>query len=147
MCEKPQYRKAAVKEAGRVLKPGGILFAAFITRFAPFRHAASEEACWMIDHNEYAWELLEDGKHVKGEQFPSAYFAHPDEIQPLMESIGFQTKSILGCEGIVAGHENLVNQLLGERWEKWVDLNYVLGQEPSLYGASDHILYVGQKSS
>ena len=142
-----EERKAAVMEACRVLRPGKLLFAAFITRFAPFRHSASEEIDWVINNNDYAWKLLDNGKHVKGEQFPSAYFSHPDEIQPLMEECGFQTKVLMGCEGIVAGHENQVNQLKGDDWEKWVELNYNLGQEPSLFGASDHLLYVGQKSS
>ncbi len=140
-------RKAAMMEAYRVLKPGKVLFAAFITRFAPFRHSASEEVDWVISNNDYALGLLDDGKHVKGEKFPSAYFSHPDEIKPLMEDCGLQTKIIMGCEGIVAGHENKVNQLKGDDWEKWVELNYILGQEPSLFGASDHLLYVGQKSS
>jgi ubiquinone/menaquinone biosynthesis C-methylase UbiE len=107
-------RKAAVMEACRVLKPGKTLFAAFITRFAPYRHSASEEIDWLINNNDYAWELLNNGKHVKGKQFPSAYFSHPDEIQPLMEECGLQTKVLMGCEGIVSGHENQVNQLVGD---------------------------------
>jgi SAM-dependent methyltransferase len=142
-----EERKAAVMEACRVLKLGKILFAAFITRFAPFRHSASEEIDWVIKNNNYAWELLDSGKHVKGENFPSAYFSHPDEIKPLMEDCGLKTKILMGCEGIVAGHENQVNQLEGEYWKKWVELNYTLGQEPSLFGASDHMLYIGQKTS
>jgi hypothetical protein len=35
--------------------------------------------------------------------------------------------------------------LQGEDWDQWVDLNYRLGQEPSLYGASDHLFYIGEK--
>jgi hypothetical protein len=45
----------------------------------------------------------------------------------------------------VSRNEELVNELEGEEWEAWVDLNYELGQEPALYGASDHLLYVGEK--
>lgn len=50
------------------------------------------------------------------------------------------------CEGIVAGHQGKVHELTGQAWQAWVDLNYELGQEPALYGASDHLLYVGEKS-
>jgi hypothetical protein len=46
----------------------------------------------------------------------------------------------------VAGHEDKVNELTEGAWEAWVDLNYRLGQDPTLYGASDHLLYVGEKS-
>lgn len=28
-------------------------------------------------------------------------------------------------------------------WERWVELNERLGREPTLYGAADHLLYVG----
>lgn len=145
--QKKEDRKAAILEARRVVKPRGLMFAAFITRFAPFRHAASEEPEWLVNNYKYAFELLETGEHVKAKAFPSAYFAHPDEIDSLMAECNIQKVALMGCEGMVAGHENLVNEFEGEDWEKWVELNYRLGQDPSLYGASDHVLYVGKKSA
>jgi hypothetical protein len=51
----------------------------------------------------------------------------------------------VGCEGVVAGHEEQVNALEGEAWRAWVAWNYRLGQDPSLHGAADHLLYVGEK--
>lgn len=145
--QEKEEREVAILEARRVVKSGGLLFAAFITRFAPFRQAASEEPEWVIENYKYAFELLETGKHVKAKAFPSAYFAHPDEIDRLMDECNMQKVALMGCEGVVAGHEGLVNEFEGEDWEKWVELNYQLGQEPSLFGASDHILYVGKKSA
>jgi len=44
-----------------------------------------------------------------------------------------------------AGREQAVNPLRGEEWAAWVDLNDELGRRPSLHGACDHLLYVGQK--
>lgn len=140
-------RRKAIHEAKRILFPGGPIFATFITRFAPFRNSASNETDWVTNKNEYAYSVLRSGKHTKGEKFPDAYFAHPDEIQPIMEECGLTTITMIGVEGIVAGHEEEVNKLQGSDWDKWVDLNYELGSEPSLYGASDHILYIGKKSS
>ena len=138
-------RERAIQEAKRVLKPQGRLFAAFITRFAPFRHAAFAEPEWPVENPEYAARVLETGVHERPAAFAKAYFAHPVEIIPLMESCGLQTLMLIGCEGIVAGHEGMVNELEGEAWQRWVELNYRLGQEPSLYGASDHLLCVGEK--
>jgi hypothetical protein len=63
-----------------------------------------------------------------------------------MEDCGLRTLRLVGCEGVVAGHEAKVNELTGEAWAAWVDLNYELGQETALYGAADHLLYVGEKS-
>jgi S-adenosylmethionine-dependent methyltransferase len=142
-----QKRILAIQEAMRVLKPGGRLFAAFITRFAPFRYVANGEPAWLAENPDYALQLLETGIHDRPTQFAKAYYVHPDEVMPLMESCGLGTLRLVGCEGVVAGHQDKVNELTGEAWEAWVDLNYKLGQEPTLYGASDHLLFVGEKSA
>jgi S-adenosylmethionine-dependent methyltransferase len=139
-------RVQAVREAMRVLKPGGKFLAAFITRFAPFRYVANGEPVWLAKNPEYARQLLETGIHDQPTQFAKAYYVHPDEVVPLMESCGLKTLNLVGCEGVVAGHEDKVNELTEEAWESWVDLNYILGHEPTLLGASDHLLYVGEKS-
>lgn len=143
--QEKKEQKAVILEARRVVKRGGVVFAAFITRFAPFRHAASEEPQWVIENEKYTYELLETGKHVKAKVFPSAYFTHPDEVEPLMEECNILTIELVGCEGVVAGHESLVNELEGDAWEKWVSLNYQLGKDKALHGASDHLLYIGRK--
>lgn len=80
-----------------------------------------------------------------GNTFTQAYFAHPDEVLPLVASAGFEALALVGCEGVVAGHEERVNALTRADWERWVDLNYSLCREPTLYGASDHLLAVGRK--
>lgn len=138
-------RVQAVQEAVRVLKPRGRLFAAFITRFALFRYFANGEPGWLAENPEYARQLLDIGIHDRSTGFAKAYYVHPDEVRPLMEDCGLGTLSLVGCEGIGAGHDTKVNELVGEAWEAWADLNYRLGQEPTLYGASDHLLYVGEK--
>lgn len=141
-------RETAVAIAHKRLQPGGLIFAAFITRYAAFRDMVSGGyPDWISQYPERAQQLLETGRNPAGpgSGFPNSYFAHPDEIKPLMETAGFQTLALVGCEGIVAGHEDHINQLEGELWQKWVDLNYQFAHEPSLYGASDHLLYVGRK--
>jgi S-adenosylmethionine-dependent methyltransferase len=138
-------RVQAVQEGMRILEPGGRLFASFITRFAPFRDSAKNIPQWILENHDYAMRMLETGLHEKPTKFARAYFTHPDEIIPMMESCGLKTLRMVGCEGIVAGHEEMVNELQGEAWDAWVELNYRLGMEPTLYGASDHLLYVGEK--
>lgn len=140
-------RHAAVCEAYRVLRPGGLVFASFLTRFAPLRDLAIHSPAWIEEYPERYRQLLESGlnpAHATS-TFPDSYFAHPDEIEPLMSSGGFVMETIQGCEGLVAGHEEAINALVGELWESWVELNYRAGREPSLRGASDHLLYVGYK--
>lgn len=142
-----QDRQAAVREAWRVLRPGGLIFAAFITRFAPLRDLATHSPGWIFEHPDRYRQLLDEGVNParEGSAFPDSYFAHPDEIIPLMTSGGFRLEAIQGSEGLLAGHEDTVNALDGDLWDAWVDLNYRAGREPSLYGAADHLLCVGSK--
>jgi ubiquinone/menaquinone biosynthesis C-methylase UbiE len=140
-----EERIQAIREATRVLKPSGRLTASVVTRFAPFRESASSIPEWILENHDYALRMLDTGLHEEPSKWAKAYFTHPEEITPLMEECGLRTLLLLGCEGIVAGHEDKVNELEGEAWQTWVDLNYRLGKESSLYGASDHLLYVGEK--
>jgi SAM-dependent methyltransferase len=140
-------RLAAVREAYRVLRPGGLVFAAFITRFAPLRDVAVHSPRWILDHPNRYRLLLDEGQNPARDDsaFPDSYFAHADEIAPLMEDGGFREESLFGCEGILGGHEEAVNALEGELWDAWVELNYRLSREPTLRGAADHLLYVGSR--
>ncbi len=138
-------RQAALSEACRVLRPGGRLLAGFVSRFAPFRDAAVKYPDWLEKEPEYAERVLQTGIHDQPEGGWTAYFAHPNEIKPFMEEAGLQTLALMGTEGVAAGHENALNSLSGELWERWVALNYRLGQDPMLWGAADHLLYVGRK--
>jgi ubiquinone/menaquinone biosynthesis C-methylase UbiE len=141
-------RQQAVREAWRVIRPGGLIFAAFITRFAAFRELAKVSPSTFFEKRAEWEEILQTGIYRVGPgfSFTDAYFAHPSEIRPLMEEAGFETLDLIGCEGIVARNEEQVNLLTGEAWQAWVDLNYRLSKEPSLYGAADHLLYVGRKA-
>lgn len=133
-------RVLAIQEAMCALNPGCKLLAAFITRFAPFRYVANGEPGWLVANPEYPRQLLETRIHDRPTQFARAHSVHPDEVLPLMESCGLRNQCLVGVEGVVSGHEEKVNELTEEAWEAWVDLNYQLGQDPTLHGASDHLL-------
>ncbi len=140
-------RRRAVQEAKRVLKPNGLVFAAFIARYAPIRWAAKYEPSWILKHRDRLEQLLVSGALPAhpGEGFTDAHFVHPREIRPLMEGEGFETLDLIACEGVVSMIEEQVNALSGELWEAWVELNYRLGKDPSVHGAAEHLLYVGRK--
>jgi ubiquinone/menaquinone biosynthesis C-methylase UbiE len=137
-------RCQAVSQAMRILKPGGILFAAFITIFAPFRdYAATDPDTVFIERVEWL-KMLQDGRNF-GEGFPGAFFSHPDRLIPFMEGCGLETIKMIGVEGVVAAHEEKINLLQGKVLDFWVELNYRLGEDPACWGAANHLLYIGQK--
>jgi len=139
--------RRAIREARRVLRPGGLIFAAFITRYAPIRWAAKYGPGWIVEHRARLEQLLASGVLPAGPEggFTDAYFVHPTEIKPLMKGEGFETLDLIACEGVINMIETRVNELTGDAWEAWVELNYRLGRDPTVHGAAEHLLYVGRK--
>lgn len=140
-------RTRARDQARRIGKPGGWIFASFITRYAALRWAARNDPGLSGDSRAKHDELLARGYAAsdrEGQGFPNAYFARPAEVEPLMEAGGFETVALIGCEPLVSQNEEGVNALAGDLWEAWVEWNYRLGYEPTLRGAADHLLYVGR---
>jgi len=138
-------RTRAVGEAFRVLRPEGRVFASFITRYAPIRWAAKEEPGWPKIR-----ELLETGVYrtpTVTPGFTSSYYAQPSEVKPLLEGEGFQSLELVACEGVVSMIEDKINRLEGGIFDSWVELNYMLGKDPSVQGAAEHLLYVGCRPS
>ncbi len=139
-------RQRAVTQAVHKLKPRGVLVAAMLTRYAPLRYLAKHQPEVLANHPHIADELLTTGTCTTTNSFLThAYFAMPDEGPPLMEHAGLHMLQIRSCEGLVSGVEEQVNQLHGEAWERWVDLNYRVGEDPALWGVAEHVLYVGRK--
>ncbi len=142
-----EQRVQAVYEACRVLKPTGVLCAAFITRYSPIRDLAHRVPMQFVQERERWEEIIRTGVYRASPSlgFTNAYFAHPLEITPLMEQAGLETLDLIGVEGAVSRIEEKVNELTGEDWQAWVELNYRLGRDPVMHGAADHLLYVGRK--
>lgn len=142
-------RLCALAEARRVLRPGGWLFAAAISRFAPLldglRGPVFEDEAFarIVDRD------LTDGQHRnetgRVEFFTTAFFHHPDELAAEVREAGFELAGLFPLEGpgAVAGFH--------ERWEspgsrtKLLDLVRRVEREPALIGISPHLLAVGRR--
>jgi S-adenosylmethionine-dependent methyltransferase len=141
-------RRQTLAEAHRVLKPGGFLYAAFISRYAAIRWAAAHEPSWILEHPELTEMILTTGvlpPRGKSDTEFVAHFAHPTEVIPLCQRVGFEVVRVLGVEGLVSMVEDGVNALSGEAWDTWVDLNYRIAADPSIHGCVEHLLVVAVK--
>jgi S-adenosylmethionine-dependent methyltransferase len=141
-------RCQAIAECHRILKPGGTLMAAFITRYAPIKYCIPNEPTWPIENPELFKSIYEQGIFPpRGERDGEfvAYFAHPMEVSPLISSQGFEVETVLGVEGLASEIEEGINQLTGEAWDFWADFNYKVSADPSIHGGVEHLLVVATK--
>jgi len=139
-------RKMALQEAFDRLQKNGILFSSFISRFGLMSDLLMNNPNWIEDQTD-VWSVLEHGKddddHPRGGF--RGYFAQPREIAPLHEDIGFHTLVVAGVEPVIAADDESYNQLQGKQRQQWLDVLYSMSTEPSILGASRHLLYIGQK--
>lgn len=139
-------RRQALAEAYRVVNPGGLVLAAFITRYAAHRDAAIREPNFPLTDPEVSHQLLETGQlPPRPEGGFVAYMAHPTEVAPLCRGAGLDVETVLGVEGVVSMIDASVNALEGAAWDYWVDLNYTLASDPSIHGVVEHLLAICRK--
>jgi S-adenosylmethionine-dependent methyltransferase len=143
-----EQRQRALQEARRVLRPGGMLFAAFINRYDWHMWAASHDPLLPIRKLNTSEVVFSTGKlRARGDQPHEfvAYFTHPSEVSPLIWSAGCEHLETLSLEGLVGGYEAGVNALQGEAWDAWLAINWQAARDPSLFGASQHLLAVARR--
>ncbi|MFC1920438.1 class I SAM-dependent methyltransferase [Chloroflexota bacterium] len=141
-------RVTALKEAFTRLKPGGIIFSAFISRYGIWGDLI-ENIPEVIESQTEVRSVLDNGRDLEsgppeGIGF-RAYFATASEISPLHEEIGFETLVVAAAEPCISADDESYNKLEGKRRQMWLDLLYELSTEESIIAASRHLLYIGRK--
>lgn len=145
-------RLLALVEAGRVLKPGGVLLAVAISRFASALAGLFEGHLEDPAFQEIVARDLKEGQHRNPGDHPryftTAYFHRPWELGREIEEAGLEHERTLAVEGpgwMLANFD--------EHWgdpgrrARLLELVRALEEEPSLIGSSAHIMAVGRKGS
>jgi S-adenosylmethionine-dependent methyltransferase len=139
-------RKTALKEAVDRLREGGLLFSAFLSRFGVLADLLRNNPGW-IEDQAHVQSFVTKGK--RPDDFPRggfrAYSAHVSEIVPLHEAMGLETVFVSGVEPAISSDDAVYNRLEGRQRQLWLDLLYTISSDPSIMGASRHVLYVGRK--
>jgi ubiquinone/menaquinone biosynthesis C-methylase UbiE len=143
-------RDMALREAHRVLKKGGMLFAAAISRFASAIDVLVHDLLkdpFMFDAVK---ENIASGQHHNPTKsifnFTDAFFHLPLEFQKEIENAGFGVEQLLPIEGIAA-----VVRDIDKLWKDEEQRNHLLEiielteEDDCIIGASPHLLCVAQK--
>jgi ubiquinone/menaquinone biosynthesis C-methylase UbiE len=143
-------RIRALREAHRVLRPGGILAAAAISRFASTIDGLMRGFLDDEDFRAIVERDLRDGQHRnptgRPEWFTTAYFHLPDEVGEEVTEAGLRLESVLAVEGIGGMLPDIAERLADPaRQERMLRAVRRVEAEPSLLGASAHLLAIASR--
>jgi len=138
-------RLRALAEVRRVLRPGGQLFAAAISRYASALDGLRHDALQDPRFRTIVERDLKEGQHrnptERIDYFTTAYFHHPEELRAELSRSGLIVEGIYGLEGPGWLLSDVAARLNDPRCRG--DLLWVaraLEAEPSLLGVSAHLL-------
>jgi ubiquinone/menaquinone biosynthesis C-methylase UbiE len=143
-------RMRALRESDRVLTPGGVLFAAAISRYASALDGLARDLFADPRFTAIVEQDLTNGQHRNPtdrlDYFTTAYFHRPEDLRAEIEGAGFLIEGVYGLEG-----PGWFLPDLAERWahpRQRADLLRLARQlqaEPSVLGISAHLLAVARK--
>jgi ubiquinone/menaquinone biosynthesis C-methylase UbiE len=146
----PNDRARAVGEAVRVLKPGGRLFAAAISRWASALDGLARELLQDPRFRLIVERDLRDGQHrnptERLDYFTTAYFHRPEELGAEVRGGRLMLDGVFGVEGPGWILPDIVERMQdADRRETLLAVARMLETEPAVVGCSAHLLAVAQR--
>ena len=143
-------RVQALREAARVLRPGGLAAVAAISRFASLLDCLARDLLGDPAFVAAVSNDLRDGQHRNPTGnpvlFTTAFFHHPDELALEIEEAGLDLLCLLGVEGPGWLQANFDAAWADpERRAFLLEAARTVEAEPSLLGVSAHLMAFAQK--
>ena len=147
LLEEPD-RVKAVSAALKRLKPGGVLFAAFISMGGGLVYLLREAPEMIINSAEehFITPLIAGESCASTTAFTHAFFISQNEVLPFMSQFPLEKLHLFGQEGILAPNEQTVMAQPPEVAAAWLDLAEKLCEKEEYLSWAEHLMYVGRKA-
>lgn len=142
-----EARRQAVAEAARILKSGGLLFAAGINRLTYLRDFFRLFPHVVLARKAFHEQYLRDG-NLDPDHAPPIGFAHLSTYGEFRELFcgAFEELALVGVESFSAAWQPTLDDLAPAEAEAWLDLIEATGQTAEGLGFSDHFPYIGRRN-
>jgi SAM-dependent methyltransferase len=144
-------RVQALREARRVLRPGGRLLAAAISRAASALDGLSRGLLGDPRFAAMVARDLDEGQHRNATErldyFTTAYFHRPDELAEELAEAGLEVDAVVGIEGPGWLLPDIAERMRDQSSRSQVlQVARLLEVDPTVIGASAHLLAVGRRT-
>ncbi len=148
---KREHRIRAIREAGRLVKPGGIVVAAAISRFAAmldgYKHDLVSDPAFrkILDRSLATGDHRNDSGNPK--YFTTARFHRGAELREELAEAGLAVRKVLAVEGFAHWVEGVEYKMRDDGYRGYLlEKLRETEEEESLIGASSHLLAIAVKA-
>ncbi len=143
-----ETRLQAVREAKRVLKPGGFLFSSFILMFGGVIYGLRELQDSILSPKEQPFfDVAAKNESLSFEAFTYAWMASVKDAKALLSSVsGLQTVTVFGQESILAPYRIVLSQCPKKIRTAWYDYALRYCEKEDYLTHTEHLMIVSRKS-
>ena len=144
-----ESRMQAIREAKRVLKPGGYLFSSFILMFGGVIYGLRElpeTILWPEEQPLYEVAARDEGLSFKA--FTFAYMTTVRDAKQLLASVpGLETVTAFGQESILAPYRNILKRSPRKIRQAWFDYALQYCEKEDYLTHSEHLMIISRKNA
>ncbi|REJ05522.1 class I SAM-dependent methyltransferase [Microbacterium bovistercoris] len=136
-------RLTALREAARVVRPGGMVLAAGLSRYVAFGAATLAREVPSPIPGEWA-ALIADGTPGSGMRFPAGHFHTAEELLAEVEAAGLDVLDVVGVEGPAGLFLEVASGLGQDVQDAAMILARAASAEPGIRDQSAHMLAIAR---